>query len=171
MIQSNASTPLLDLLSPGDHPATSGDLAPVHSPVEAARSLMMLALANYVALRQFDQGMGGLALNRRNRAAAVAMRSLYEQWASQADELLSRMRQLGLRNSAGSDFECLDTAVARTRAMLSVTLESLDQADEELRAGRTCTLEEVRRELRAAAGRPGEAGAQRAPVRGSGNGA
>lgn len=170
MTQPFLATPLLDLLSPADITAESGDEGAV-SPVEAARSLMMLSMANYVALRQFDQAMGGLALDRRNRPAALAMRGLYEQWSTQAEELLGRLRQLGLRNFAGADFECLATAVGRTRAMMSVTLESLDRADEQIRTGQTFTLEEVRRELRAAADRRGETGTQRVAVRGPGGGA
>jgi len=160
MSQPISRTPLLDLLSPADVTEEGVDEGPAVSPEEAARALMMLAMANYVALRQFDQGMGGLALDRRRRPAAVAVRDLYEQWSAQADDLLRRLQQLGLQDLVGADFECLATAVARTQAMLSVTLESLDRADEQIRTGQTFTLEEVRRELRAAAGRNGETGAQ-----------
>jgi hypothetical protein len=143
MIECAADDEMLDLLTEVSAEPDRGSIAPV----------VLYALQQYTNIRMLDEALGGVALNNRKKPAATAMRRLYERWCKDADALIVRAKQLGLHRGMGADFTALDAAVGRTQAMLKVTLESLDRADEQIRNGQTHTLEEVRRELRAAAGR------------------
>lgn len=78
-----------------------------------------------------------------DRQTALMLRERFDVWATYAEALLDRVGP-----SVRGTSELLD-AVGRTRAMLSVTLEDLDHAEEQIRRGETVSLEEVRRELRA----------------------
>jgi hypothetical protein len=133
---------LLDLLSPQSD--GSNELA------TRAHQLVEFALAEYVRIAELDLGLGRLSLRYQDPQGAAAMRGLYQHWASQADELLGRLRDYGLVENKCTD---LERAVGRTLAMLSIPIESLARAEEQFRTGQTYSLEEVRRELRAAAGR------------------
>lgn len=155
MIEMRTPTPLLDLMViPTPSPEGGAAAPPPGHAVASARVLMAFAKEQHDSLRRLDDAMGGyVTLRQDNRPAALAMRRLYEAWSAQADELLNRVRQLGLREQLAEEYNTLDGVVGRTQAMLSITLESLDRADEQIRTGQTYSLEEVRRELRAAAGR------------------
>jgi hypothetical protein len=153
MNQSSGTPPLLELLSL----AAAADRLRAKVPddhllADRADRLLDFALAEYARIAELDAGMGRLALCHADRAGAVAMRRLYQQWADQADDFLRLLRGHGLRERLGAKFEELEAAVGRTLAMLSITLESLERAEEQFRTGQTYTLEEARRELRAAAG-------------------
>jgi hypothetical protein len=150
MNPSTAAPPLLDLL-PGDSSPT-GNPARDTALADRAYRLIGFALAEYGSIVELDLGMDRLALRYADPQGAVAMRRVYQQWVNQTEELLDRVRGHGLRDRLGAKYEELERAVGRTLAMLSVTLESLERADEQFRTGQTQTLEEVRRELRAAAG-------------------
>ncbi|HSU66075.1 MAG TPA: hypothetical protein VLJ39_04355 [Tepidisphaeraceae bacterium] len=145
-------TPLLDLLASSKAPHAG---EPQNAGGLATRALQLIdfELSEYARITELDLGMGRLSLRHTDPHGAAAMRSLYQQWASQADELLARLRNYGLHEQLEEKYEELERAVGRTLAMLSVTLDSLAQADEQARTGQTFSLEEVRRELRAAAGR------------------
>lgn len=144
-------TPLLDLLPSSSEPQTG---EPLNASELATRALQLIdfELSEYERITELDLGMGRLSLRHTDPHGAAAMRSLYQQWASQSDELLGRVRNRGLHERFGERYEELERAVGRTLAMLSVTLDSLAQAEEQARTGQTFSLEEVRRELRAAAG-------------------
>ena len=143
MIECATDDEMLDLLIEVNAEPELGSIAPV----------VLYALQQYTNIRMLDEAFDGVALNNHKKPAATAMRKLYERWCKDVDALIARAKHLGLHKGMGADFAALDAAVGRTQAMLKVTLESLDRADEQIRNGQTHTLEEVRRELRAAAGR------------------
>ena len=144
MSDSVATTPLLDLLaSPAGEQGTDRALA------ERAGQLMEFALAEYDRIAGLDENLGRLALRHTDRQGAAAIRRLYQQWVEQADELLHRVRTHGLRERLADGYEKLERAVGRTLAMLSVTLDSLERADEQIQKGEVVSAEEIRRELRA----------------------
>jgi hypothetical protein len=151
MNQSTAAPALLDLLpggfGPTDDPARDNTLA------DRAERLLGFALAEHERIVDLDTGMDHLALCYADPQGADAMRRVYQQWVNQADELLDRVRGHGLREHLSDKYEELERALGRTLAMLSISLESLERAEKEFQIGHTQTLEEVRRELRAAAGR------------------
>jgi hypothetical protein len=82
------------------------------------------------------------------RPLAALVRGLYEDWARQAEGLLDRVEQLQARSKPIGGYESLRDAHGRTRAMLSISLEDMEQARRDLIEGRTVPAEEVRRELR-----------------------
>ncbi len=81
------------------------------------------------------------------------MRAMLEAWLAPARDLLVRMREMA---SAGNRIERLgelEDAVLTTRGLLMMTLDEIEEGEEQARRGETHTLEEVRRELRAQTGR------------------
>ncbi len=116
-----------------------------------AARLIRWSLDEYGHIRSVDE-MPPHPTDPAERQMFVLMRRAYADWASDAEAVLARVASL----KDGAPIEgrtALEDAVGRTRAMLSVSLEDLDQAEEQIRNGQTVTLEEVRRELRAASGR------------------
>ncbi|HWE92938.1 MAG TPA: hypothetical protein VG269_03120 [Tepidisphaeraceae bacterium] len=82
------------------------------------------------------------------RPTAVMVRGLYEDWARQAEGLLDRVERLQAHTKPIPGYEALRDAHGRTRAMLSVSLEDMEQGRRDLLEGRMVSAEEVRRELR-----------------------
>lgn len=81
--------------------------------------------------------------------AAALLRGMYEQWARDADAVLDRVasaQRLGV-SVAPASTELRDSQ-GRVRAALAVTPQAVAEAQAQFVAGRTLTLEEVRRELR-----------------------
>jgi hypothetical protein len=152
MNQTISPTPLLDLLS-SPNPRQAGVPGDDNELAARAEQLIDFALAEHKRIAELDLGMGRLSLRFMDPQGANAMRGLYQQWAARADELLEGVRRYGLRERLGAKYEELERATGRTWAMLSITLQSLSEADEQFKKGETFSLEEVRRELRAAAGR------------------
>ena len=153
MNQAVSTPPLLDLFSrptdgPGDDVATPDDAL-----ADRAARLIDFALAEHERISALDIGMGRLALNYRDPQGATAMRRMYQQWADQSDELLRRVKSHGLARRLRGKFDALEHVVGVTLAMLSITLESARRGAEQVERGETVSIEEVRRELRAAAGR------------------
>ena len=149
MNQSAPAPPLLDLLDLPSGDPSAGDSSANGALADRARRLVAFSLADYERIRGLDEDLGLLALRYKDPQGANAIRRLYRQWAEQADALLHRLRTDGLRERLSADYEKLDYSVGRTLAMLSITLESLKKADEQIARGEVHSLEEVRRELRA----------------------
>lgn len=121
--------------------------------MDRADRLMDFSLAEHERVSELDIGMNRLALNCADPKGAMAMRQMYRQWADQAEALLQGVKECGLQHRLRSKVDALERRVGVTLAMLSITLESIQRGEEDIRNGRTRSLEEVRRELRAAADR------------------
>jgi hypothetical protein len=146
--QTSPKPPLIDLLS---GPA-GGEIEPGETDearADRAGRLIEFAIAEHEQISGLDVGMGRIALNYADPQGAAAMRRMYQQWADQSDELLRRVKSHGLRDQLRAKFDALERAVGVTLAMLSITLDSLRQADEQIERGDVVSIEEVRRELRA----------------------
>jgi hypothetical protein len=87
------------------------------------------------------------------RETETQMRELHEAWLAPARDLLTRMREMASTGRRIERLEELEDAVLTTRGLLVMTLDEIEEGREEARRGETYTLEEVRRELRAQAGR------------------
>lgn len=141
--------PPFDLLALAEQAGPAGvDGAGAHVAELAAR-LLEYAMDEYRSIRKLEDALGENRSATFDGQLAGSLRRLYGQWADRGDELLTRVRDLRLRDRLAARFNELDDAVGRTLAMLKVTLEDLDRADEQIRAGQVVSLEEVRRELRA----------------------
>jgi hypothetical protein len=140
--------PPFDLLPSAENVAPAGGDVGAHV-ADVASRLLEYTMDEYRSIRKLEDALGENRSAPFDRQLAGSLRRLYDQWVRRADELLTRVRDLQLRDRLTVRFEELDHAVGRTMVMLNVTLEDLDRADEEIRAGQTVSLEEVRRELRA----------------------
>lgn len=150
----STAAPWLDLLSrptadPGAATPTTGTARDDSQLTEKAGALIDFSLAEHEQIAGLDVKLGRLALRYTDWQGAYAIRYLYEQWADRAEELLRRVRSLGLHRVLAEQWEKLLDVVGRTRAMLSISLDSLERADEQIRNGDVISIEEVRRELRA----------------------
>jgi hypothetical protein len=102
-------------------------------------------------LQELDTALAPVSGTSLGRRAAVMLRSMYQEWARDTESIVERVLRIGQSNG-----QSLESAVrlrdehGRVMAMLSVTLEDMDQARDQIRRGETFTIEEVRRELRAA---------------------
>lgn len=146
--------PLFDVmrLSADNGPAGSADSEQFSV---IAAEFVGATLADYRHIRKLDEIPSGQPLVF-DRQVAILIRRMYEEWATQAEGLLMRLRTMKSGANANpivADVSELRDAVLRTRAMLSVSLEEIEEGIAECERGETVTLEEVRRELRAASGR------------------
>lgn len=119
-----------------------------------AEHFVSAALDEYRHIRALDEVPDGLPYVF-DRQVAILLRHMYDQWATHAEALLKRIVKVQTPDRPVKGAEELNLAIGRTRAMLTVTLDSLDRAEEQFRNGQTYSLEEVRRELRASAQRQG----------------
>src|SRR3954470_20087728 len=148
-VQTSPTTPLLDLLPRSAAGAVVDGGEADEALADRAERVIDFALAEHDRISGLDIGTGRLALAFTGPHGAAAMRRMYQQWADEADELLRRVKGLGLRDRLRAKFDALDRAVGVTLAMLSITLDSLRQSAEQIERGDVVSIEEVRRELRA----------------------
>lgn len=154
MASLSTAAPWLDLLSrSATEPAAATPITSAARDnselIEKAGALIDFSIAEHERIKALDLKLGRLALRYTDRQGAGAIRNLYEQWAYRAEELLERVHGLGLHRALAEQWGRLQDAVGMTRAMLSIPLDSLERADEQIRRGEVVSLEEVRRELRA----------------------
>lgn len=147
-----SSLALFDLAIGAGEPLTDG--APADRTARLAARLVGAALGSLRYLRELDAALAPIGGRVFDRRAAVLLRAMYEEWGRDAESVLERVRRV--EQSAGRAVEGaieLRDGHGQVLAMLSVTLEDIDQAREQIRRGETHTIEEVRRELRAASQR------------------
>ena len=107
------------------------------------------SLCQYRRIDALDRSVRTSQDDPFDRPIAVLLREAYDRWAVDAEALLDRAAELGREGRELPGFEELGDAVGRTRAFLSVTLESMDRAEKQIERGEVTPLAEVRRELRA----------------------
>jgi hypothetical protein len=125
-------------------------LASDESPERArgfAAQVVRAAIVELDQVEKLDENLMPEGSSRYNRQTAVLLRGIYEEWAHQAEGLLYRLGRLEKRSIVVEGAGELRDAYGRTRAMLSVSPEQLEAAQQDLEAGRVTPLEEVRREL------------------------
>ncbi len=121
--------------------------------VEQAEFWIAAALAEARALRQHDDRLYPSQGDVSALAWAEQLRAAWQRWADDADALLDQLRpQLRLKVHVIGAMD-LDYAIGRARAMLSLTPAAVISSREQVRRGAVQSAGEVRRELRAAAGR------------------
>ncbi len=120
---------------------------------EQAEFWVAAALAEAKALRQHDDGLYPQQGDDAALASAQQLRAAWQRWADDADALLAQLRPKLLLKVHVIGAMDLDYAIGRARAMLSLTPQAVISSREQVRHGVVRSAEEVRRELRAAAGR------------------
>jgi hypothetical protein len=144
--------PLLDAIASA--PSKYDGDAPAAVQLRLANELVAAALDEYRHLEALDV-CGPTRKWRRLyvRETEAQMRQLHEAWLAPARELLAGMREMRKGDQPIERLEELQDAVGFTRGLLMTTLDDIERGREQARNGEVFTLEEVRRELRAAAGR------------------
>jgi lactate dehydrogenase-like 2-hydroxyacid dehydrogenase len=118
---------------------------------EQAEHWIAAALTEAKALRQYDDQLYPAAGDAAGMQVAQQLRSAWQRWADDADALYERIRPLlkGERYHVAGAGD-LDYEIARAIATLKMTPESTQAARAQIARDEYKTIEEVRRELRAA---------------------
>ena len=115
-----------------------------------AGRLIDAALADLRRIEDDERQFGSPTLE--SPAAVELLRSVYrlfELWAGEAEQVLTRVRRLVASGHPIPQAEALEDAYARVRARLNLTPEQIARAIEQVRRGQTVSGQELRDELRA----------------------
>jgi hypothetical protein len=147
-----AGISLLDAV--GKSPSTYDGDAPAELQARMANELVAACLDEHRHIEALDL-CGPTKKWRRLyvRETEAQMRQLHEAWLAPARDLLARIRDMAAAGTRVERLEDLEDAVLTTRGLLAMTLDEIEAGREQARRGETYTIEEVRRELRAQAGR------------------
>ena len=110
--------------------------------------LIEFALKDLEQVEKLDESLSPSEPSQFDRQMAALVRGLYDQWAREAEALLDRIASLERRAGQIAGSEALRDAHGRIRAMLSISLDDLEESRRQLASGRTVPIAEVRRELR-----------------------
>jgi hypothetical protein len=106
------------------------------------------ALSELEQVQKLDETLIPDSKTASDGPTVALVRGMYEQWAQQAEALLDRVERLQSRSGPIPGYQSLRNELGRIKAMLSVSLEEMELARQDLAAGRLVSAEEVRRELR-----------------------
>jgi hypothetical protein len=110
--------------------------------------LIQAALGDLTHIDHIDQSLAPVDESTFDRSTVDLVRGMYEEWARSAEGLLERIERVERRSGRLVDAEQLRHSHGRIRAMLSFSLDALEQGHYEAQQPGT-PIEEVRRELRA----------------------
>jgi hypothetical protein len=147
---STIDLPLFDSLrsSASRHPQVSQADADERFRV-IAEQFVSAALDEYRHIDLLDRSARPTFEDPFDRQTAILLRERYDRWATDAEALYDRVVAVRGEGQVIAGLKDLNDAIGRTRAMLSVTLESIDIAKEQIRRGECIPLAEVRRAIRA----------------------
>jgi hypothetical protein len=114
------------------------------------------ALAEFQQLQKLEAKLKPFDNPRADRQTAALFLGSYEAWAREAQGVLERLKRLGDQAATIKGAAELERAYGSTRAMLSISLDDMIKSDEDIKAGRLISIEEVRREVRLRANRKGK---------------
>lgn len=128
--------------------ALSSDPTVDYAPALASQ-LVESAMTDLREIERLDKKI--LPLGRPfDRQKVALVREMYNDWAEQTCSLLERISRLEMKAGLTvTGAEDLRDSVGRTRAMLSISLDAMEESERELAEDKVVSLEEVRRELRA----------------------
>jgi hypothetical protein len=121
-------------------------ITPEQSSRVAAR-LVSSALAEIDQIQKLDESLAPQEPLQFDRRTAALVRGMYEKWAQETELLLNRLEAIERRFGRIPEAQNLRDAHGRTMAMLSTSLEDLEQGVRDVAEGRTHSINEVRREL------------------------
>jgi hypothetical protein len=142
---------LFDLLARSDQSGPPADAAAAGRLARFADRMVESILGDLERLRGDEQvlldtrgeGDDGLELDLLR-----SLWNLYGEWSRDADQVLSRVRQLRSLGHAVRDADRLEDAYGSVRARLSVTPEQVIQGRDSVRQGQAIPAKELRDELR-----------------------
>jgi hypothetical protein len=119
--------------------------------VSLAHKLVIAALADLQRLRDYE--VQCFAHDWRDadlhRSLTRSLYDLYQQWSTDAEQVLERVRALTAAGKAVADADLLEDACGSVRARLQLTPEQVERATAQARRGETVPAEVLRNELRA----------------------
>lgn len=136
--------PLFDVVvSSGKGPGGSGS----NRAALLAAQLVESALSEVRQIEKIDESVAPDDPLEFDRQTAMMIRGMYEEWVSQAQRLLDRIRTVeGLAEKIP---DSLRNTIGRIRAMLSVPIDHMEESRRQAKDGRLIPVENIRRELRA----------------------
>ena len=134
------------------HSSTDGASSPTTSDAgrmaQLAEQLVDSSLNDYEELERLDRFLAPRDEAQWDLHVAALLRGMYEQWAREAEGVLERVVQVSRLGGKVEKASELRNSHGRVRAMLSIALQEIAEARQQLKDGRSRTLGEVRRELR-----------------------
>ena len=131
--------------------ATLGNLPDLN--LDQAEHWIAAALAEAKALRQHDEQLYPTSDDTAAMRAAHGLHDAWRNWVDNSERLRARLRPLLDARRHVTGVHDLEHAIARAQATVQITPEAMLARREQVARGEVKTLEEVRRELRAAAKR------------------
>jgi hypothetical protein len=113
-----------------------------------ASELVQSALDEIRHIEKVDESLAPGESSKFDRQTVALVRGMYEDWSRAADALLDRVTRLERHSRAIPGAESLRDAQGRVRAMLSVSLDRLEEDHLDADGIRGIPIEEVRSELR-----------------------
>lgn len=113
-----------------------------------AAELVQSAIEEIRHIEKLDEGLAPSDPSHFDRQTIALLRGMYEEWAMDAEALLERIARLEQTGSSIPASDLLRDAHGRTRAMLAISLDELEEGHRAAITGKGIPIEEVRRELR-----------------------
>lgn len=114
------------------------------------QKLIEAALSDWERLKQYELEFAPVEWDDAGNALEItrSIHGLFERWAAEAEQVLTRTRKLTAtgRNIPGA--EMLEDAYGKVSARLKLTPEMIAQAVHQIRQGRSVPAKELRDELR-----------------------
>src|SRR5579884_700145 len=112
--------PLLDVVLASDRPPNRS--------VAVADRLISASLSELQEIKQLDESLSPETPAQFDRQTAALVRGMYEDWARQTEALLDRVRTLEAHTGPLVRAEELRDAHGHVRAMLSVSLDAIEES-------------------------------------------
>lgn len=113
-----------------------------------AAELVQSALEELRHIENLDESLAPADPSNFDRQIIAILRGMYEDWARTTEGLLERVARIEHCGTPVAAADALRDAHGRTRAMLSISLDRLEQGHRAALKGQGVSIEEVRRELR-----------------------
>jgi dihydrodipicolinate synthase/N-acetylneuraminate lyase len=117
---------------------------------QQAEHWVAAALAEARALQQHDQQLFPSTGDQTSLRAAQHLHDAWKRWADDAEALYERIRPLLRARQHVAGAHDLDYAIGRARATVRIAPAEMLDREQRAQSGDVKTIEEVRRELRAA---------------------
>lgn len=119
-----------------------------HRSARVATELVQSALGELQHIENLDESLAPDEPSHFDRQTIAILRGMYEEWARTTEGLLERINKLEQHGTLVPASDALRDAHGRTRAMLSISLDRLEQGHRAAVEGRSTSIQEVRRGLR-----------------------
>ena len=134
--------------------ALKRDAAPRNPPEQIgwlAQKLVDASLADFDRLLEYESHLGSSAADQpeANTDIGTSLYELFKQWALEAEQVLSRTRQLAQTGLQIHEVEKLEDAFGRVRARLQLTPRIIARARQQVANGEAIPMKELRNDLHA----------------------